>query len=184
MAAYPQAIHQRAVLLGATLLTLVTRIFTFLTPHNLKPMGGLALYAGARCGIGPALALVVGVMAVSDLALYGLLGFTPFTPFVYAAFAIYVLLGRCLRGATTPHQVLLISVLASGQFFLLTNLGTWFIAHAGPGAYDRSWNGLLLCYAAGVPFFWATLLGDLFSSLAIFGAEVAVSQPQTQVAKG
>jgi hypothetical protein len=35
--------------------------------------------------------------------------------------------------------------------------------------YEHTIDGLLFCYEMAIPFFRNTLLGDLFSSLVIFG---------------
>ncbi|MDX1666478.1 MAG: DUF6580 family putative transport protein, partial [Saprospiraceae bacterium] len=58
------------------------------------------------------------------------------------------------------------SLLASVVFFLITNFGVW----AGSPLYPPTAEGLAACYIAGIPFFWNTLLGDLFFTGALFGA--------------
>lgn len=52
-------------------------------------------------------------------------------------------------------------------FYLVTNFGSW-ISPASP--YVKDFNGLMLCYEMGIPFFRNTLLGNLFFSFVLFGA--------------
>jgi hypothetical protein len=35
--------------------------------------------------------------------------------------------------------------------------------------YPKTGSGLVACYAAGLPFFWNTLAGDLFYVAVLFG---------------
>ena len=51
-------------------------------------------------------------------------------------------------------------------FFLISNFGSWLTPIFG---YERSLEGLLQCYAAGVPFFRAMLVGDLIYVPLLFG---------------
>jgi hypothetical protein len=50
-------------------------------------------------------------------------------------------------------------------FFLVTNFAWW----AGYDLYPHTWEGLLVCYAAALPFFGWTLLGDAFFATVLFG---------------
>ena len=50
-------------------------------------------------------------------------------------------------------------------FFLVTNFADWYLFNS----YAKSWQGLLDCYVAGIPFFRNTLLGDAFYSALLFG---------------
>ncbi|MFT4973813.1 MAG: hypothetical protein ACI9JY_003024, partial [Saprospiraceae bacterium] len=49
--------------------------------------------------------------------------------------------------------------------FLITNFGSWMSS----GMYPKTGSGLMACYAAGIPFFWNTLAGDLFYVAVLFG---------------
>ena len=54
---------------------------------------------------------------------------------------------------------------SSALFFLVTNFGVW----AFGSLYPMTWDGLIACYVAAVPFFRNTLQGDLFYTLVLFG---------------
>ena len=57
------------------------------------------------------------------------------------------------------------SLSASVIFFLVSNFGCW----PGNPSYTQDFSGLATCYAAGIPFFWNTIGGDLFYSAVMFG---------------
>ena len=125
-------------------LALGTGLFR-LVPHlpNFTPVGALGLFAGARMRLWQALTIPLVVMAVSDLLLQRVYGLSPFHPFVYASVIANVMLGRLLlRGSTSPWRIGTVSLLASAQFFLVTNLGVWL---AWPHVLKHSdWPAALL----------------------------------------
>ena len=52
--------------------------------------------------------------------------------------------------------------LSSVVFFVLSNLGVWYLA------YPKNIEGLITCFTLAVPFFINTILGDLFYSFILF----------------
>jgi hypothetical protein len=150
-----------------------------LVPHplNLTPIGALGIFAGARLRSWHAFALPLFVLAVTDVVVWLLQGrqfplFYAALPFVYGSFLINVLIGRLLARTESPVRIGAASLLASVQFFVVTNFGTWLTSALVPGAlpsYPPTPSGLLTCYAAGVPFFGSTLSGDLLYCGVLFG---------------
>jgi hypothetical protein len=143
---------------------------------NFAPVGALGLFGGARLHSWQAVALPLGVMAVTDFLLRALYGLMPFDPFVYVSFLVYVLLGWLLCRTNSAWRIGLASVLGSVQFFLITNFGTWLMT----GIYPRTLEGLVTCYTAAllfmdrslfIPlgFFGNTLMSDLFFTAVLFG---------------
>ena len=57
------------------------------------------------------------------------------------------------------------SLSASVVFFLVSNFGVW----ASGTMYPNTFSGLMICYAAGLPFLKNTLIGDMAYSGALFG---------------
>ena len=84
---------------------------------------------------------------------------------IYGAYALIILAGIFLLKKITPARILGASLAASGIFFLITN----FICWPGNALYAQDVNGLMRCFAAGLPFLKGTLLGDLFYSGVLFG---------------
>jgi hypothetical protein len=140
---------------------------TRLVPHwpNFTALGALGLFGGARLSLWLALSLPLAVMAGSDLLLWLLAGFTPFNPFVYGSLLVNVVLGRLLLRSGALWRIPLVSLLASTQFFLVTNFGVW----ATGTLYPKTLAGLVLCYAEAIPFFGSTVAGDLFFCAVLFG---------------
>ena len=62
------------------------------------------------------------------------------------------------------------SLIMSTVFFALTNGVVWWFGQW----YPASWSGLASCYAAGLPFYRATMIGDLFFTGALVGGYMAV----------
>lgn len=142
-----------------------------LAPHapNFTPVGGMSLYAGARLRGWQAFALPLLLMAVTD-PLVG--GYSIASPFIYLSFLINVWLGRrLLQASESPLRIGAVCLVCSGQFFLLSNFGTW-LGHM----YPHTLSGLALCYTAAIPFFGRTLAGDLLYSGALFGLHAWLSR--------
>jgi hypothetical protein len=158
-------------------------------PWNFTPVGSLGLFGGARLRSWWAYALPLGIMAVSDLLLWGIRGDKPFNLTVYACFALTVLWGRLFLRTGSIWRIGIVSVLVSIQFFLVTNFGAWWTL-SGPltltdgtlmaPLYTRDLSGLVACYVAALPFagtnapplgfFGNQLAGDLFYTAILFGA--------------
>ena len=69
---------------------------------------------------------------------------------------------RVQQISNSYHSQLQLPVL----FYVLTNFGMWI---AAPSMYAHTFNGLLECYVAAIPFFRNTLLGDLGYVAVLFG---------------
>lgn len=149
---------------------------TRLLPHpdNFTPIGAMALF-GAAYFNRQALTLAIPFVAlfVSDLILNNVVyrqyypEFTLITSWwIYAAFGLVMLSGRLLlRTSVTPGRVVAAALVSSLLFFLVTNFSVW----AETTMYPKSFNGLLACYTAGLPFLKNTIMGDLFFSAVLFG---------------
>lgn len=152
--------------------------FAFLwrvVPHdfNMTPMGALALFAGA-CLRHPLGRVVVplATLVASDL----LLGFHDTTLYVYGAFALIALGGVLLRQrGLMAHAGG--AVAAALLFYAITNFGVW----AAGVLYPADASGLLASYAAGLPFLWKTLAGNVFFTLLFFATFQVVERHQHQV---
>ena len=96
------------------------------------------------------------------------------TLWVWGSFMISGLLGLALRKNPGILRVGSVTLLASLQFYLITNFGVW-----AAGAYARSLSGLWASYAAGLPFLRWTVAGDLFYTASFFGLyALAMRQPK------
>jgi hypothetical protein len=81
--------------------------------------------------------------------------------FVYGAFLLIVFVGTLIKKVNV--LTLLLSSVGTGVlFYLISNLGTFVTTNL----YPRTFEGLLTCYAAGIPFYQE---GNMFSSFALNG---------------
>lgn len=131
-------------------------------PANFTAIGAIALFGAARMQqrwLGLSISLLA--MLISD-------AFMPFgyNPWVYASFLAIGVLGFSLRNTNKTGAILGVSVLSSLIFFAISNFGVW----ASAALYPTTFEGLVMCYTAAIPFFWNTLAADLFFNSILFGA--------------
>jgi len=161
---------------GILALMILLAAFSRLLPHlpNFTPIGGMALFGAAYFSkkyfafIVPFVALWASNLVLDNIFLSQYYeGFVWFSnPLVFVGFAFIVLLGLKVLKKVKPLNLLGASLAASLIFFLVSNFGTWLSG----GMYPKSFGGLMVCYTAAIPFFWNTLLGDLFYVTVLFGA--------------
>jgi len=154
---------------------MIRRIFAFslillavlsrLLPHapNVAPITALALFSGVYLESKYAFTVPLAAMFISDL----FIGFYHGMEWVYGSFLCIGFIGLWLRkhpGAVTTAGA---SVAGSILFFVVTNFGVWASSQV---TYPYTFAGLMQCYAAAIPFFRNTLIGDLAYVSAMFGA--------------
>jgi hypothetical protein len=163
------------------LLAVAVRFLPFAGPLNVlphawhfTPLAASLLFFGAR-GSRRQMWVPLVLFAAADVVL---------TKFIYAYalswdvlvtwawYAAILWLGTNLREKSGPVRVIGAALASSVSFFLISNFAVWA---AWPNMYPRGWNGLMMSYAAGVPFFRGTVESDLFFSIAFFGTPVFLS---------
>ncbi len=157
------------VLAGIILAVALSRLLPH--PLNFTPIGAMALFGGA-CFADKRMAFFVplAAMLLSDLAIVLLSGniaqgLHGTLPAVYASFALIVCLGFWLRGRRKVVPIAAATLASATLFFVVTNFGVW----ATSSLYPQTWDGLVACYVAAIPFFQNTLLGDAFYATLLFG---------------
>lgn len=134
-------------------------------PHapNFAPIGAMALFGGAKLNKKYALIIPLIAMIVSDY----FIGFYNWKIMaaVYASFLVYGLLGLWARKEEGIGRIAGATFAGSVLFFLITNGAVW----AFGSMYPQTFGGLIACYAAGLPFWRNTLLGDIFFTAVFFG---------------
>ena len=149
-----------ALLIGIVVAAAGVRLFPH--PANFDPIGGLALFAGAHLDERRwAFTAPLAAMLLSD----AVIGFHSQMPVVYASFALMVCMGFVLRQRRGALPVAGMALAASALFFVTTNFGVWAL----DAMYPKSLAGLLACYVAAIPFFGATIAGNLFYAAVLFG---------------
>ncbi len=172
------------LLLSACLAAVLLRLVQLPVGYNFSALGALALFSGSLVPrIGLAVALPLLCRAVTDiwLEIGSGHGFYSSMVFDYGAYAIICLLGRLI--APRHGAAVIAGGIAAGcVFFLVSNFGVWLLSP--DHAYGRSLNGLMLCYANGLPFARGTFAGDIMFSLVFFGVWNLVSVPSAAVSAG
>ncbi|MBI4248333.1 MAG: hypothetical protein HY611_02430 [Elusimicrobia bacterium] len=144
-------------------------------PPNVTPLAAMALLGGSYLSRKQAYLFPLLALILSDLVL----GFHSTLPFVYIGFAATVALGIRIKSDKGFANLALASFAASIVFFALTNFGVWAMPN---GLYPKTLGGLLSAFAAAIPFYRNSLLGDLGFTLALFGIEEACLRYQVKKA--
>lgn len=132
-------------------------------PWNMTPVGGFGLFAGATMPLRTALLVPLAATLLAD----SLIGFYawPSMVGVYAGLAMSVVIGRyVIRGRERVGYIAGAVGLNVVAFFLISNFGVW-----ASGYYGYSFEGLVACYAAGLPFMGYSLAGDALYAGLLFG---------------
>ena len=148
-------------------------------PLGFAPQIAMALFGGAVIKDKKwAFALPIFSMFLSDLLYQGLhiAGVTSMVGFYdgqflnYCLFALMVVIGFAIRKINLVN-VFAASLIAPTVFFLLSNFITWSGMAGGLRGLDRplTFEGLLMAYNDGLPFYKGALLATLFFSTLLFG---------------
>ncbi len=158
-------------------------------PFGFAPQWAMAVFAGAIIKDKKwAFALPLISMLVSD-TLYQLLfqngvgsiwGFYGGQWLNYLLFTSMTVFGLMIRNNTTWTKIGAASLAAPSAYFLLSNFQVW----ASHGGYQRpmSFDGLMMCYADGLPFYQMSLLATPLFSVLLFGAYFLVTKKSLKLA--
>ena len=143
---------------------IILAVLSRLAPHppNFAPITGIALFSSKKINnklYGIFLPIIP--LFISDL----FIGLSFINIFVYLSFIIIYFLGT-ISAKIDVKTVFLSSVV----FFILTNLGVWYLG------YPKNIEGLITCFTLAIPFFINTILGDLFYSFILFRSYKAVEK--------
>ena len=151
-----------------------------LVPHpaNFTAITAVALFGAVKMkDKKQAILIPLGAMLLSD-AVFEVLyrtGVNPFPGFhsgmwyVYGAFLLISLVGFWIRTSFSIPRLALGTLVASLVFFIVTNFGVWL-----SGWYGYTLEGLSACYIAAIPFYRNQVLGDVFFTALLFGADYLV----------
>jgi len=143
---------------------IVLGVLSRLIPHppNMTAVVGVSLLGAYAIRNGWLAALVpLATMALADIVL----GWHSSALFTYAGMLCATLIGRVLLLPTlAPLRLAGAAFLASFAFFVISNFGVWL-----GGYYGYGLDGLIACYAAAIPFWGNSLVGDLGSTAILFG---------------
>ena len=142
-----------------------------LAPHppNVTPIAAMALFGGVYFRDWKiAFLLPLAAMLLSDLVLgFGVYGIASMKsqPVVYLCMLLIVAIGRSIQTRRSVPKIALATLASSLMFYVVTNFAVW----AFDLLYPKTWDGLIACYTAAIPFFRNSLIGDIFFAAVLFG---------------
>lgn len=180
----------RTIILYFLIMVAIAAIYRVIPrPSGFAPQIAIALFAGAIIKDKKyAFLMPLFSMLISD-GLYELLfkfDLAPYGGFYSGQWTNYLLV--CLMTVVgffitkiNIKTVLTGSLVAPTIFFILSNFLVW----AGHGGYQRpmTFDGLLTCYADGLPFYWGSLGATVFFSALFFGSYVLFVQRSAALAQ-
>ena len=93
-------------------------------------------------------------MVVTD----SIIGFHYLIPAVYISFLLIVGIGLLLRRSNKVSWLVAGSIASSTLFFVITNFYEWYAGIM----YPKTAEGLVTCIVAAIPFYFNSLIGDMF----------------------
>lgn len=148
-------------------------------PFHFTPVAAALLFFGARMPrkrmITPLALLIVCDIYLNKFVYSYPLGWDQVV--TWGWYAAIILFGGLLARNTSVLRVAGASLVASVSFFLVSNFAVWTVSRE---MYPATWNGLVTCMVAGIPFFRNTLFSDLLFSAAFFGVGYLLSQRAQQ----
>ena len=139
-------------------------------PPNFTPMAAIALFAGfIFIKRYMAVVAVISTMLLCDYFAFGSLSVSWFGSksmfAVYLALLFPIVFKNFLQKKLGVLRIFGAALTSSSVFFLATNFAVW----AFSPMYEKTFEGLVLCYTMAIPFFQNTVAGDLIWSGVIFG---------------
>jgi hypothetical protein len=137
------------------------------------PVAASLLFFGSR-GSRRQLWIPLVLMAAADVILTKFIYVYALTPEHFVSWAWYAAilwLGTRLGKNPRPLPVIGAALASSVSFFLVSNFASWI---SWADMYPRTFQGLLMCYDAGLPFFRRSVEGDLLFTIAMFATPVAL----------
>ncbi len=144
-------------------------------PPNFTPMAAIALFAGfIFIKRYMAVVAVISTMLLCDYFAFGSLSVSWFGSksmfVVYLALLFPIVFKNFLQKKLGVLRIFGAAIASSTVFFLATNFAVW----AFSPMYEKTLEGLVLCYTMAIPFFQNTVAGDLIWSGVIFGTYLAL----------
>ena len=145
--------------LGLVVIGILSRLIPH-PPNVTAVIGATLLAAYALRSLWLAALVPLAIMELGDL----FLGWHGTALFTYAGMLAATFIGRGLIRELSVVRLGSAAFLSSLAFFLVSNFGVWV-----GGYYGHTFEGLIACYVAAIPFWGYSLVGDLGSTAILFG---------------
>ncbi len=151
-------------------LIIVLAVLARFVPHisNFSPVYGALLFGGAYLNKRDSVWFPVALLGLSDSVLTNLvyhmsIGWMELVQM--AAFAAIALIGWSLRRQFTISRFIVACSAGPTAFYLVSNFGVWL----GWRTYPPTWEGLIQCYIAAIPFYGYSLSSTFLFGGVLFG---------------
>jgi hypothetical protein len=145
---------------------MILSVLSRFIPHawNFSPVYGALLFGGGRMNKRDSVWFPLVLIGASDFVLTNLMyhlhvGWEELI--TLGAFASISLIGWTLRTRVTIPRLTAACLAAPLAFYLISNFGVWIGFHT----YPPTWNGLIACYVAAIPY-----QGRITASTVLFAA--------------
>lgn len=171
----------KSILVSFVLLVLIASLYRIMPgrPFGFAPQIAMALFSGSIINNKKySFLLPILSMLVSDIIYEVLFRFhiSPIAGFYngqlvnYMLFAAVTVIGFRIKKENLLH-IATGSIGGATFYFIASNFVVWVGGGLGLDnlPYSKTWDGLMACYAAGIPFFKPSLFATLFFSAILFG---------------
>jgi hypothetical protein len=187
--------NKKTIIVSLILLIVVSAVYRVLPRptglYGFAPQIAMAIFGGAifRNDKKWAFALPIISMFVGDLlfqilynnGLTQLYGFYPGQLQNYILFAALTMIGFLIKKINVLN-VLIAAIASPTIYFLISNFLVWAGNNQATRGLDRprTFNGLMLCYNDGLPFYPGSLIGTVFFSTILFGGYYLIKRNSMQ----
>lgn len=163
--------NRMPLILSLVLIATITRIGFFSHFANFSPVNAIALFCGAyfRRTIAFFVALSsvwIGDVLIDHLLMGHWILFYAGCYWQYTSYLFITMIGALLIHRVKPLYVIFASFSASVSFFVISNFGVWYSSLL----YPPTFQGLISCYVAAIPFFKNTVMSDGLFAFVLFGS--------------
>ena len=160
--------------IGVAYVVVLVAVLTRFVPHlpNFSPVFAALLFGGAHLKRRDAIWYPLVLLAASDFVLTTLvyrmnIGLDQGT--IWLGFAVVAMIGYSLRTRENVPTIAVAAVAGPTGFLLISNFGVWLGGH-GARMYPATWDGLMACYMAALPFYRNSLAATAAYTALLFGA--------------
>ena len=183
---------ERSILVSFVLLVLIASLYRLLPgrPLGFAPQIAMALFSGSIIKnkrysfLMPILSMLLSDIIYEILFQYkisSIPGFYGGQVENYILFAAVTLIGFLIQKQNWL-QILTGGVTGATFYFLVSNFLVWVAGGLAINnlPYDKTWEGLLTCYAAAIPFYLGSLYATIIFSVILFGGYRLFSKQSVQ----
>jgi len=160
--------------IGVAYVVVLVAVLTRFVPHlpNFSPVFAALLFGGAHLKRRDAIWYPLVLLAASDFALTTLvyrINIGIDQGIIWLAFTVVALIGYSVRTRENVSSIAVAAFAGPTAFFLISNFGVWLGGH-GTRMYPATWDGLMACYVAALPFYRNSLAATAAYTALLFGA--------------